>query len=169
VIVFSSSVIAGRFKFKRATYKLHGILLSYLQHSFSLLITFLCEHHSSWTPFTYSIGKLQTERVRKKKTLDKQKEFWKQRTCVALASRSTAMNHGRILHTLLCEYFYIPLQSLRHTAKLRFRHGTPEQMDVNGLEIIELLCGTAHVQERESKTNTGENICSHQAVQQRQI
>ena len=49
------------------------------------------------------------------------------------------MNHGRILHTLLCEYFHILLQSLRHTAKQQFRHGTPEQMDVNGLEIIELL------------------------------
>jgi len=56
-----------------------------------------------------------SDRVREKKTSDKQKELWKQSTCVTLPSRSTAMNHGRILHTLLCEYFYIPLQSLRHT------------------------------------------------------
>jgi len=81
----------------------------------------------------------ERERVRKKKTSDKQKEFWKQSTCVTFPFRSTAMNHGRILHTLLCEYFHILLQSLRHTAKQQFRHGTPEQMDVNGLEIIELL------------------------------
>jgi len=69
-----------------------------LQLSFSLLVTFLCEHHSSWTPFTYSIGKFWTERVRKKKT----------------SNRKNSGNRAHVWHFLLDPQPWIMVESYIH-------------------------------------------------------